>query len=293
MNNTVTLKELSDTKIFYKFLDKNNEELIYHNSQTREPLYKQQNYIEKYELQDLQSIILEDLKKHNYIALKKIGDYTDTSITDSYENALLFISDSNLNNYQFNFYNETIELLENNNHPLQNKHTPYLCYEINTGMLYKGITHFSIIYKNNKNENECQAFIKNTMCIEHNISLKNKPYEIIILSKQDYLKNIDIYESIVPVNKTNYKFSLNNKKIEIKDFEFNELLTNDGPEIKIIKILKNYFYCVLTNKEYIPNEFTKTKEFILFCKEHAALLIKLINKVCFDIFGDYYEINEN
>ena len=25
MNNTVTLKELSDTKIFYKFLDKNNE----------------------------------------------------------------------------------------------------------------------------------------------------------------------------------------------------------------------------------------------------------------------------
>ena len=85
---------------------------------------------------------------------------------------------------------------------------------------------------------------------------------------------------------------LNSKKLSTI-IQHNELLINDGPEIKIIKILKNYFYCVLTNKEYIPNEFTKTKEFILFCKEHAALLIKLINKVCFDIFGDYYEINEN
>lgn len=291
--NKVSLEELENKDIFQKFLDLNNEEVIYHSKNNNEPLYKQQSFIELNGIEGLQSFILEDLKKHNYIAIKQFGNVNKSQVTESFENALLFISDSNLSKYEFEFYKNTIKLLNNLKHPLQIKFTPYLFYNVNTHIIYKGISYFNILYQNIQNKNECQAYINNEICLSHNIDIKEKTYQIIILSKKDILRNKDIFESIVPLNKTNYEVPSQIITINNTCFENNQLNVNDSPEIKLTKIIKNYFYCVLSNKEYIPDSYTNTSEFIDFIKEHPALFIRIINNVCYNFFGEFITINES
>lgn len=291
--NKVTLDELENKDIFQKFLDLNSEELIYHKKDNNEPLYKQQSFIEKNKIEGLQSIILEDLKKHNYIAIKQFGNVNKCQVSESFENALLFISDSNLSKYEFEFYKDTIKLLNEKKHPLQNKATPYLFYNVNSYLIYKGISYFNILYRNFQNNNECQMYINNEMCLSHNIIIEDKAYEIIILSKKDILRNKDIFESIIPVNKTNYGTSDLIYKISNINYEKSLLLEDDSPEIKLTKVIKNYFYNVLSNKEYEPDCYTTSQEFIDFIKEHPALFIRIINNVCFNSFGEYITVNEN
>ena len=292
-NNKVSFNDLENKDIFQKFLDANNEELIFHKKENNEPLYKQQSFIETNKIDGLQSLILEDLKKHNYIAIKQFGNINKCQITESFENALLFISDSDISKYEFEFYKDTIKLLCNMQHPLQMPHTPYLFYNLNSHLVYKGISHFNILYRNIQNNNNCQVYINNEICLSHNISLEKKAYEIIILSKKDVLRNKDIFESIIPINKTNYGTSNTILRFQNIKFEKNTILENDSPELKITKIVKNYFYCVLSNKKYIPDSYTKSDAFINFIKEHPALFVRIINNVCYNLFGDFININEN
>lgn len=250
-------------------------ETLYRDKETHKPIFSEE-YSDFNE--DSKLLIVKDLIHNNYIATKTFTKYFQKSQrTQNLENAKLFLSDTTINIYNSKFFFRTIELLKKNKHPLQIEHIPGLFFNKMTKEIYTGINYFNISYKNIINKNNCNTFYSASLIEQHNLLFIKKGYTTVV---RKCTKDKEIYDIIVPTNFIkNDKQEIFNKPIKLEDTFNIPIKEDDLQNVKIIKTLNTFFYCVFNNLLYKPNDYILSGDFINYIKENPSLFLELLDVI--------------
>lgn len=248
----------------------NNEICIYRDIKNHKPIYKLINSKKNQEQkksESIHTIILQDLQKNNFIATKKYTDkYSSTSICVTLNQAEEFIKDVNTNIFNYDFYQQTLDLIKSKKHPFLINHKPTLCYNILTNTIYKGINQIKLQYANIINNNICNGFYSNFNVQYYNMNFKKKPYAVIVCEK---IKENN-YDLVYPQN---YLECNTENKIIKKEHK------NINGKDKLSNIVNLYFQCLCENKEYIPSKSLNSRMLLEIIEKNPIRFLNLIQSL--------------
>ena len=174
-------------------------------------------------------IILKDLKTEKFITSKKFSKYYNITKTfNDIKDSIAFIEDVKNNIMYYSFFEKTLNLLNNNNHPfiLENTYKP--CYNGITYETYNAMIQLQLLYANIINKNKDNyIFYSNNNLDQYENSLIEYPYtiEIEFKNKKEILFPSSYLKTEIPNNKdVKYKINqttkIDNSYIETTIYEF-------------------------------------------------------------------------
>lgn len=279
-----------------KIYDDSSRELLYRSSKDHCPLLKTlycngNNFTLNVENQSdiTNNILLKDLNSNTYLVSKKFSDYYKMTIRyTEFDNARLFLSNSSNNNFDANFFFQTMKLLENGKHPFLHKHIPYYTYNFLSKSVFKGINQLKTQYYNIENNLECCQFYSNSNILYLTNNLLKNTLGITIRTGYNEIINNDIYDLIIPVYSVEdrtynlKKYNISDEKPILSISPYKKPFINwdqEATETIFCENLINYFSSMYSRTLYEPFDSMLNGRIYNWIKEHPYNFIEIIKNI--------------